>query len=276
MSPAPLVVLGCGFTGAAAAVAARAEGRRVVATVRTDREALRPLRALGVEVVVAPALTADQVASLARGADLLVTLPPDGSTDASIAPQTACARASVYLSSTGVYGRREGRIDEDTELDAREPGAAARLRAEDAWRAAGATVLRAAGIYGPGRGLHRRLIDGVHRLPGDGSRVVSRIHVDDLAGMALACLAHGLRAETFVAADDAPVPQIEVVRALASWLRLPLPPSVPLHEVPETLRTDRAVINVRMKRATGIALRYPTWREGFAQCLAAEGVPFTA
>jgi hypothetical protein len=36
------------------------------------------------------------------------------------------------------------------------------------------------------------------------------------------------------------------------------------------------VINVRMKRATGIALRYPTWREGFAQCLAAEGVPFTA
>jgi len=274
VTSAPLVVLGCGFTGTAAAVSARAAGRRVVATVRTEREALAPLRALGIEVVVAPALRAELVASWVDGADVLVTLPPDGATDAAIAPATTRARAVVYVSSTAVYGARTGRIDEDTPTEPRDPLGVARLGAEALWRDAGATALRAPGIYGPWRGIHRRLLEGVHRVPGDGARVVSRVHVEDLAAMALACLERAPRGACFVAGDDAPVPQIEVIRGVCGWLGLPLPASVPLEAVPETLRVDRAVDNARVKRATGIALGYPTWREGTAQCLRAEGVAF--
>ncbi|MDO9022209.1 MAG: NAD-dependent epimerase/dehydratase family protein [Deltaproteobacteria bacterium] len=275
MSIEALLVLGCGFTGTAAAVSAFAAGRPVAATVRTEGTSLRSLRTMGVDVVVAPALTAALVEPMADGADVLVTFPPDGVTDDALAAVMKRARSVVYLSSTGVYGDRVGRIDEDTPTDAREPKAAARLRAEGAWRDAGATVLRAAGIYGPGRGLHRRLIEGSYRVPGDGSRVVSRVHVDDLAAMALGCLDRGLRGQCFVAADDAPVPQGEVVRALCAWMGLPPPASVALTDAPETLRHDRAVINARVKAVTGLTLRYPSWREGFAQCLTAEGVAFT-
>jgi nucleoside-diphosphate-sugar epimerase len=41
-------------------------------------------------------------------------------------------------------------------------------------------VLRAAGIYGPGRGLLERIRAGSYRIVGDGSAHVSRIHVIDL------------------------------------------------------------------------------------------------
>lgn len=274
MSTEPLVILGCGFTGVAAAVSAFATGRPVTGTVRKEGTALRSLRTMGLDLLVAPQLTADLIAPRVEGADVLVTFPPDGRTDEALAAVMGRARAVVYVSSTGVYGERVGRIDEDTPTDAREPKAAARLHAETVWRDAGATVLRAAGIYGPGRGLHRRLIEGSYRVPGDGSRVVSRVHVDDLAAMALGCLARGLRGECFAAADDAPVPQAEVVRWLCAGLGLPWPPTVAVTDAPETLRHDRSVVNARVKAATGLTLRFPTWREGFAQCLAAEGVAF--
>ena len=66
-------------------------------------------------------------------------------------------------------------------MDPSEPRAAARLEAERIYLDLGATILRAAGIYGPGRGLHRRIIAGTFHLPGTGENTVSRIHVTDLA-----------------------------------------------------------------------------------------------
>lgn len=276
MSDEPLVILGCGFTGLVAARQALAAGRRVKATVRGD-EAATALRAMGVEAWVEERLTADAVEGLVEdGAVVLATFPPDGVTDEAAAGATRRARAVAYVSSTGVYGERTGRIDEETPTDARGPHEAARLRAETVWRDAGATALRAAGIYGPGRGLHRRLLEGRYRLPGDGSRVVSRVHVEDLAAMALGCLERGLRGEVFVASDDAPVPQGEVVRGLCEWLGLAMPEAVPLTEVHETMRHDRSMVNARVKQALGMTLKYPSWREGFAQCLAAEGVAVKA
>ena len=245
----------------------------MLATVRTEAAAT-PLRALGVTVHVASVLDAEVVAPLVDGAAVLVSFPPDGRTDAALVGVVATARAVVYVSSTGVYGERVGAIDEDTPTDAREPRAAARLRAETTWREAGAVALRAAGIYGPGRGLHRRILEGSYRVPGDGARVVSRIHADDLAAMALDALARAPRGGCYVAADDAPVSQREVVRWLCAGLGLPWPASVPVAEVPETLQHDRSALNARVKRDLGLTLRYPTWREGFTQCLAAEGVAF--
>lgn len=273
MSIEPLAILGCGFTGTAAACVALAAGREVRATVRTEAAAA-PLRRIGAAVTVAPRLTGELVAPLVEGAEVLVTFPPDGDTDEALAAVMGGALSVVYVSSTGVYGERAGIVDEDTPTDAREPRAAARLGAEAAWREAGAVALRAAGIYGPGRGLHRRMLEGSYRVPGDGSRVVSRVHVDDLAAMALGCLDRAAPGACFVAADDAPVPQGEVVRWLCDALGLPWPASVALNEAPETLRHDRAAVNARVKAALGLALRYPTWREGFAQCLTAEGVAF--
>lgn len=267
-----LVVLGCGFAGTALARRRLAAGEVVRATVRREEEA-EALRALGVDARALPALSQETVDALVREGDAVaVCFPPDGHTDQLVAPAAGRARALVYVSTTGVYGDHTGRVDEDTPVDPRSEKARARLDAEGAWRAAGATVLRAAGIYGPWRGLHRRVLSGGYRVPGDGARVVSRVHVEDLAALIDASLSIALQDNVFVVADDTPVPQVEVVRWLSDVLGVPMPASAPLDAVSETLRHDRAVINARVKAATGVTLAYPSYREGFAACLAAEGL----
>ncbi len=123
-----------------------------------------------------------------------------------------------------------------------------------------------AGIYGPGRGLHQRVAAGTPKLADGGHNRISRIHVDDLGAAIRVALERGEPGSVLCVADDAPVPQLEVVRWLCERLGVPLPPSVPASDVPVTLRGDRAVRNERLK-ALGWSPRYPGYREGFAAAL---------
>jgi nucleoside-diphosphate-sugar epimerase len=273
-----LVILGCGFVGAEVALRAISAGYCVLASTRQP-ERRAALERLGVEVQIVKALTADRVRHwVSDGAEVLVAFAPDGATDAEIAPALGAASHVVYISTTGVYGAHRGRVDEATPVDPREPRACERLDAERSYRDGGATVLRAAGIYGPGRGLHLRIKSGTFRIPSNGQSVVSRIHVADLAEMVLGVFrraragetTHAARSEVFVAADDTPVPQIEAIAWLCRRLGVPMPPSVPIDEAPTTLRHDRAVDNGRIKAWTDLTLLYPSYREGFEACLAAE------
>jgi nucleoside-diphosphate-sugar epimerase len=269
-----LVILGCGFTGSEVARQALARGTKVVATTRSRDRAIE-LQRLGIVVHVSPSLSRESVAAIVPdGAMVLVAFAPDGHSDGEVAPALAAQRI-VYISTTGVYGSARGRVDESTPVDATEPRAAARLAAERVYLDLGATVLRAAGIYGPGRGLHRRILDGDFHVPGTGENVVSRVHVADLAAVVLGVLdaAHPVvREPIFVVADDTPVPQIEAIRWVCERLRVPVPPSWPVDQVAPTLRHDRAVDNARVKRALSLTLAFPSYREGFAACLAAEGI----
>jgi nucleoside-diphosphate-sugar epimerase len=140
------------------------------------------------------------------------------------------------------------------------------------WRARGAIAIRAAGIYGPGRGIHQRIANGSFRIPGDGANTVSRIHVDDLAALVDCALTRGQPGSVYVAADDAPVPQIEAIRFVCTLLGVGEPPRVPLEQASETLRHDRRVRNARAKRDLDWSLRYPTFREGFRAVMAADGL----
>ncbi|MDC0741253.1 NAD-dependent epimerase/dehydratase family protein [Polyangium mundeleinium] len=269
----PLVLLGCGFTGTYAAKLALAAGTRVVGTTRSPERAAF-LSRLGVDVRLAPRLDVDLVAPLLHeNTRVLVTYPPDDTTDAALLPLLSRAASAVYLSSTGVYGNAAGRIDEQTPVDPSEPRAAARLRAEALVRAAGGVVLRAAAIYGPGRGLHVRLARGEHKIAEGGQSVISRIHVQDLARFALAALDRAPKGEVFVVADDAPVPQAEVIDWLCARLGVPRPAEVPRADLPPTLRNDRRVDAGKIRRSLGVSLDYPTYREGFAACLAEEAHP---
>jgi nucleoside-diphosphate-sugar epimerase len=270
-----LLILGCGFTGGEVARRAITSGKHVIATTRSpDRAA--DLRRMGVVVHVAPGLDHASVAAIVEpGAEVLVAFAPDGHTDAEIAPALKGAGRVVYVSTTGVYGSARGRVDESTPLDPSEPRARDRIAAERVYLDLGATVLRAAGIYGPGRGLHRRILAGDFRVPGDGSNVVSRVHVSDLARIVLEVLAsppEKMRGEIFVVADDTPVPQSEAVRWLCDRLGTPVPASSPIDQVAQSLRHDRSVDNARIKRALSYRFEFPSYREGFAACLAAEAI----
>ena len=183
----PVTILGCGFTGRALARLALAQGRAVRATVRNPAHLL-PLEALGITARAAPQLDADTLAGWVDGAGVAVCFAPDGHTDARIAPLLRGATGIAYVSSTGVYGERRGHIDHHTPAEPADAKGHARLDAESQYRAVGARVLRAAGIYGPGRGLHLRLLRGDFHAPDDPHKVVSRVHVDDLAALCLAAL----------------------------------------------------------------------------------------
>ena len=268
MSPtdaiADVLVLGCGYTGTAVAELARSRGLHVVTTVRSEARA-EGLRRRGFEVRVADRLDGEALSPLVGATThVVVAFPPDGSTDARLAPKLARAGSFAYVSSTGVYGSHRGHIDDTTPLPSAPTERALRiLAAESVWRAQGATVLRCPGIYGPDRGLHVRVVSGAHRIPGDGGNSSSRIHVADLAALLLAC--RSVRGETFVVGDRSPSAQCEIVTWIAGEYGVPVPPSVPPEEVHETLRADRVVDGSRALAVLGVELAYPHYRSGMSR-----------
>jgi nucleoside-diphosphate-sugar epimerase len=262
MANVDVVVFGAGFTGSAVCRAALGRGLTVLGVVQSQASAEK-LREHGIEATTE---SCERVAETRVGATThaVITFPATGAGELSFAPLLARARAVSYLSTTGVYEDLEGVIDDATALpESPSPKYGAVRVAERAFRAVGAAVLRAPGIYGAERGLHVRLARGEFRMSGDGQRFASRIHVEDLAELLLASAR--TPGETFVVGDLEPCRQIEMVSWLCDRLGLPLPASAPLSEVHETLRRNRRVDGSRALASLGVTLRYPSYREAFVR-----------
>jgi nucleoside-diphosphate-sugar epimerase len=267
------LIIGCGYTGTqlARALVERPALAADVTITRRDREVARALgaalRVRGERADLA------EVGSLAvpPGAIVVCAAPPGpdpaGELDALVAAAGAASRI-VYVSSTGVYGHGGGAlVDESWPVAPITESGRARAAAEAAL--ARATVpwvaLRAAGIYGPGRGLIDRIRAGTYRVIGDGASHVGRIHVIDLVE---AIVRAGTTEATgpINAADDDPAPIGEVADAVAARLGLPPPPRVAAAQVsPDVagmLTADRRIVNRRLRDELGVVLRYPSWRDG--------------
>ena len=274
----PWLIIGCGYTGTqlARTLVARSELAAEVTITRRDREVARALGA-ALRVRGERADLAEGALDVPPGAIVVCTAPPGrdpgGEIDALVAAARVASRI-VYVSSTGVYGPGGGAwVDERWPIAPITESGRARAAAEAAL--AGATVpwvvLRAAGIYGPGRGLVDRIRAGTYRVIGDGASHVGRIHVVDLAE---AIVRAGTAAATgpINAADDDPAPIGEVADAVAARLGLPPPPRVPVAQVsPEVagmLTADRRIANRRLRDELGVVLRYPSWRDGLEAELA--------
>lgn len=258
-----VVVLGAGYVGARVAARARTRGDEVIATVRSEARA-PALRALGVEVRLSPTLDRSIGADVDERTHVVVAFQPDETTEAAVAPAVAHARAITVVSSTAVYGLRQGVVDESTRVeDPPSPRAEKQQRSEAHWRAVASVILRCPAIYGPDRGQHLRILRGEHVIPGDGSRYVSRIQADDLASLILASAS--LRDETLVVGDLAPATHREVAEFVARTYGVAMPREVPLESVHETLRGDRRVDARFALERLGVTLTYPSYREGMAK-----------
>jgi len=263
-----LLILGGGFTGAVVARQALERGIAVAATTRDPERGARLAHA-GVTPIVTSSLARKPLGIDGETA-VLVTFPPDGATDREIAPQLACARSVAYVSSSVVYGDARGHVDESTPTNGRTSRAVARIDAESIYRDLGATIVRAPAIYGPGRGIHLRLAKGTLRIAGEGTNIVSRVHVEDLASALLELLVRGTREALFVAGDRLPAPHVDVIRFLCQTMQLPMPPHAPADEADETLRNERALDPSLLWSTLGREPLFPTYREGYVQCLAAD------
>ncbi|MBX9666446.1 MAG: hypothetical protein K2X93_02460 [Candidatus Obscuribacterales bacterium] len=211
--------------------------------------------------------TVPTIQDISQNADVLVSFPPDGFSDEMLSRQIGNARKIVYISSTSVYGGTTGVVTEESSVDTSDPLSARRLEAEQIWRSKGAVILRAPSLYGPEYGLHLSLLKGVYKLPGDGSRYSSRIHLFDLAMIIGAVFAKAKPGSLYVVGDKNPATQLEVVEWLCNQLNIPMPDSVPIEEVHYTLRSNRQINAEKLTRELDIKLHFPTYKDGFLQCI---------
>ena len=169
----------------------------------------------------------------------------------------------IYISSTGVYPKRNGLWQEDSEFEPDTNSAKLRLITE---KTLGSFfklhVVRPGGIYGNGRGIDVRLQSGKH-ITVSGTPV-HRIHVNDLAGIVFHLLKNPESASCINAVDFDPKPSWKV----AHWLiqnREDLSEDM-LQDIPDSSasvpgNTQRLISNQCLIEL-GITLNFPTFREG--------------
>ena len=224
-----------------------------------------------------------QLAAAIEQADaLLLSAPPDDAGD----PMLACCgdaliktgrlRDVVYLSTLGVYGNHDGAwVDETSECRVKDGRTRRRYEAEQAWLDFGArsgatvTVLRLAGIYGPGRSAIDNLRAGTARIIDKPGQVFNRIHVADIAQAIQASFARRAGG-VFNVCDDEPTPPGDPIVHAAELLGVPPPPTIPFDVARQSMSPMavsfyadcRRARNDRLKSVLGVSLLYPTYREG--------------
>ncbi len=275
----PVLILGCGYTGQRVAKRLLDQGVSVFATSRDPgRPALQELMQRGAKIVSFDVHKPESFAGLRKeiqsGMVVLHSLPTVGASEKPIDP-TAVAldllgdapSRIVHLSTTGVYGSTR-KVDETTPAAPATARQKLRLAAEEAVRQGpwSSLILRAAAIYGPGRGVHVRMKQGRFKLLGDGSNYVSRIHVEDLAAIATAAL-FSQTTGAYPVADEEPCRSAEICAFCAKLLGLPMPQPAAAEELDETRRSDRRVDGRAILQALEVTLQYPSYRTGIPASL---------
>jgi nucleoside-diphosphate-sugar epimerase len=191
----------------------------------------------------------------------------------------------VYLSTTGVYGNRDGeRVDETSEARPESARAERRLAAERMlaeWctgRQTTAVVLRVPGIYGPGRLGTDSIRSGMPVLEEKDANPGNRIHVDDLATCCIAALAPGVPDGIYNVGDGDHRSGTWFTNEVARQAGLPPPPTISLAEAKKTfspmrlsfLRESRIVDTKKMREVLGVLPKYADAADGIAAALAEE------
>ncbi|WP_265501516.1 SDR family oxidoreductase [Paracoccus beibuensis] len=280
-----MLVFGHGYSAGYLTPLLTARGWRVTGTTRGDTDRVA---AAGAQPVLWPGSEDAVRAAIGRADAMLISAAPtDGGDPVLAAFRDDLARARPrwigYLSTTGVYGDRQGGwVDEDSVLDGSGPRGQARIRAEAAWQALAREqdlplhIFRLAGIYGPGRGPFQKVRDGTARRIIKPGQVFSRIHVEDIAKVLLASITAPAPGGIYNLCDDDPAPPQEVIEHAARLLGLPVPPAIPFEQAQMSpmarsfYADSKRVRNDRIKRDLGVSLRYPDYRSGLAALLQAE------
>ena len=270
-----ILIAGCGYVGTALGVRLAAEGHDVWGLRRspeglpdtvppltadlTDPATLRDLPP-GLDVVYYTAGAADSSQAAYRTAyvdgprHLLEALQQQGQRP----------RRVVFTSSTGVYAQGRGEwVDEDSPAEPLHAGGQHLLAGERLFLdgAFPATVLRLAGIYGPGR---TRLIDNLRQGNAtyqDSPPVyLNLIHRDDCVGTLrhLATLARP--ASLYIGVDYRPVERGTLLRWLSGVLDTPPPRLV---AAAANRRSNKRCRNARLA-ASGYPFLYPTFQHGYS------------
>lgn len=272
-----LLIIGRGYTGQAILSLAKRAGWAARVTSRDPGG--RP------DVVAF-----DDPSVLADVTHLVVTASPGPKGDPVWAAHVAALRAAPlawvgYISTTGVYGDRQGGwVDEETPPAPGQERSQRRLDAEAQWRAladhVAVDLFRTGGIYGPGRSALDDVRAGTARCVVKPGHSFSRIHRDDIARavMAAANRPPGPGVRVLHLVDDTPSTQADVTLEACRLLGVAPPPPTPFAEayarMSEMGRSfwdeSRLVSSRGTKQLLGLDWAYPSFREGLGAIFAEE------
>ncbi|KRE38835.1 hypothetical protein ASG73_00220 [Janibacter sp. Soil728] len=273
MSPLRAVLLGCGDLGIRVGTALLASGHEVTGVRRTV--AALPEGFAGVSADLANGDVPDLAADL-----LVITMTPDRRDPTGYRTtyvdgvrhgleavlRAGAPRRAVLVSSTSVYGDLEGDLDERTVVAPQADRPKILLESEALFHEAipHGSILRLSGLYGsPDNRLVRTVREGANPDPG---RWTNRIHRQDAAAAIVHLLTMGEEpAALYVGTDDAPALAGDVRDFVADELGVDRPSPTGALEP-----HGRRMRNARL-RATGLQLRYPTYREGYRAQLLVDG-----
>ena len=168
----------------------------------------------------------------------------------------------IFTSSTSVYAQTDGSMVTEKDLAEPERETGKILRdTEELVLAHQGTVLRLAGIYGPGRCVPlQKLLSGEAVIEDDGDRIINSIHRDD--AVTAFCLAARHRWQGILnVADNTPVTQREWFQWVCARTGRPLPPFVTRDLSRKRAWTSKRVSNAKL-RSLGWSPQYPSFREG--------------
>jgi 2-alkyl-3-oxoalkanoate reductase len=207
-----------------------------------------------------------------EGTDALLAAPRE----AGVARFVAQSFASMRYERAGSFVKTEDAPLDPTPVAGMRETSAAMNYLDEAVTAAGGIALRYGVFYGA---ANDGLVEAVRKrqfpIVGDGGGVASWIHLDDAAAATVLALDHD-GPTVYHVVDDEPAPVREWLPVLASALDAEPPRRVPVWlarviagENAVMLGTEaRGASNAKAKRELGWTLRYPSWREGFAQVYA--------
>ncbi|MEM6780680.1 MAG: SDR family oxidoreductase [Pseudomonadota bacterium] len=268
----------------------QAGGWKISGTTR-DIEKKEALRARGIKshIFDYEHPLGDPLAILDGVTHLLISTPPSDEGDPSFLihsediAQISSLEWIGYLSTTGVYGDREGGwVDENSEIRPSSKRGTRRALAEEQWfslaQSHGLPVhsFRLAGIYGPGRSALDSVRAGVARRIEKPGHAFNRIHVEDIVQVLMASIENPRGPSWYNLADDNPAPSHEIISYACELLNMPEPPLIPFDEAdmaPMALsfyKDNKRVRNEKIKKDLGVTLKYPDYRSGLEACLKAE------
>lgn len=274
-------MIGCGFVGAQLLRNLSRSGWKASGITLSESSA-DALRSEGLEVVAADLRISDLRALTKNDPSVVVHCASSGKGGAVAYRETFLEVTTrliqdtnfehlIFTGSTSVYAQADGSLvtETDSAEPERETGKILR-ETEELVLAHQGTVLRLAGIYGPGRCVPlEKLLSGEAVVEGDGERIMNSIHRDD-AVSALYLAAANRCPGIFNVADNTPVTQLEWFRWVCTRLGRPLPPSAPRNLNRKRAWTSKRVSNAKL-RSMGWSPVYPSFREGLEELIIERG-----
>lgn len=273
---AKILIVGCGDVGGRLAIELVGAGHEVHG-LRRSSFTLAGVRAVQADVTQAASLQFPEALDYVfiiltpaePGAEAYRRVYYDGSRNVLQALAGQKLRRIFWVSSSSVYGQQDGDwVDEETPVLAKTATARILCEAEALVQDSGlpVTIVRFAGIYGPGRVRLLRWVQAARPVQEQPVLWTNRIHVEDCAGLLFFLLAQDiagtLLAPLYIGVDHQPAPQHEVLDWLADTLGLP--------RVARASRpgagSNKRLSNQRIS-ALGYCWRFPGYEAGYREII---------